>query len=51
MAEARLRVEEVPVVWRNAPGSKVSLMGDPANMLWDVAKLRWRHRRGFRGAP
>ena len=49
--QASLRVEEVPVVWRNAPGSKVSLMGDPANMLWDVAKLRWRHRRGFRGAP
>ena len=49
--QASLRVEEVPVVWRNAPGSKVSLMGDPANMLWDVAKLRWRHRRGSPGAP
>ena len=49
--QASLRVEEVPVVWRNAPGSKVSLMGDPANMLWDVAKLRWRHHRGFRRAP
>ena len=48
---AGLRVEEVPVVWRNAPGSKVSLLGDPANMLWDVARLRWRHRRGSRGAP
>ncbi|HEX5044303.1 MAG TPA: dolichyl-phosphate beta-glucosyltransferase [Candidatus Polarisedimenticolaceae bacterium] len=42
---AGLRVEEVPVVWRNAPGSKVSLFGDPVNMLWDVARLRWRHRR------
>ena len=48
---ARLRVEEVPVLWRNAPGSKVSLLGDPANMLWDVARLRWRHRRGSPGAP
>jgi dolichyl-phosphate beta-glucosyltransferase len=48
---AGLRVEEVPVPWRDAPGSKVSLLGDPANMLWDVARLRWRHRRGSRGAP
>jgi dolichyl-phosphate beta-glucosyltransferase len=48
---AGLRVEEVPVLWRNAAGSKVSLVGDPVNMLWDVAWLRWRHRRGSRGAP
>jgi dolichyl-phosphate beta-glucosyltransferase len=48
---AGLRVEEVPVVWRNAPGSKVSLLGDPANMLWDVARMRWRYRRGLYGAP
>lgn len=41
---AGLRVEEVPVLWQNAAGSKVSLVGDPANMLWDVARLRWRHR-------
>jgi dolichyl-phosphate beta-glucosyltransferase len=47
---AGLRVEEVPVVWRNASGSKVSLLGDPLNMLWDVARLRWRHRGGTRGA-
>ena len=47
---AGLRVEEVPVVWRNAPGSKVSLLGDPANMMWDVARVRWRHRRGLYGA-
>ena len=48
---AGLRVEEVPVLWQNAAGSKVSLVGDPVNMLWDVARLRWRHRRGTRGAP
>jgi dolichyl-phosphate beta-glucosyltransferase len=41
-----LAVREVPVVWRNAPGSKVSLLGDPLNMLWDVARVRWRFRRG-----
>jgi glycosyltransferase involved in cell wall biosynthesis len=42
-----LRVREIPVVWRNAPGSKVSLVGDPLNMLYDVARVRWRFRRGF----
>jgi glycosyltransferase involved in cell wall biosynthesis len=42
----KLQVREVPVVWRNAPGSKVSLVADPLNMLWDVARVRWRFRRG-----
>ena len=42
-----LKVREVPVVWRNAPGSKVSLVGDPVNMLMDVARVRWRFRRGL----
>jgi glycosyltransferase involved in cell wall biosynthesis len=42
----KLQVGEVPVVWRNAPGSKVSLVADPLNMLWDVARVRWRFRRG-----
>ncbi len=42
-----LRVREVPVVWRNAPGSKVSLFADPLNMLADVIRVRWRFRRGL----
>ena len=41
-----LAVVEVPVVWRNAPGSKVSIFRDPLNMLADVARVRWRFRRG-----
>lgn len=48
-----LAVEEVPVIWRNAPGSKVSFLRDPANMLADVVRVRWRFRRGLYrpGAP
>lgn len=42
-----LSVEEVPVTWRNAPGSKVSLIGDPLNMILDVLRVRWRFRRGL----
>lgn len=42
-----LSVREVPVVWRNAPGSKVSILRDPLNMLADVARVRWRFRRGL----
>lgn len=43
----RLKVEEVPVIWRNSPDSRVSILRDPANMLLDVAKIRWRFRRGL----
>lgn len=42
-----LRVAEIPVVWRNAPGSTVSMLRDPMNMLLDVARVRWRFRRGL----
>ena len=42
-----LSVAEVPVVWRNAPGSKVSIVGDPLNMILDVLRVRWRFRRGL----
>jgi dolichyl-phosphate beta-glucosyltransferase len=42
-----LSVTDVPVIWRNAAGSKVSLLGDPLNMLLDVLRVRWRFRRGL----
>ena len=42
-----LSVAEVPVTWRNADGSKVSLLGDPAKMIVDVCRIRWRFRRGL----
>jgi glycosyltransferase involved in cell wall biosynthesis len=41
-----LQVAEVPVIWRNDEASTVSILADPANMLLDVAKVRWRFRRG-----
>jgi len=42
-----LRVREVPVVWRDARGSKVGLAGDPLRMMLDLARIRWRFRRGL----
>jgi glycosyltransferase involved in cell wall biosynthesis len=45
-----LSVVEVPVTWRNDEDSKVGLIGDPINMLFDVARVRLRFRRGeYRG--
>lgn len=41
-----LAVREVPVVWRNSPASRVSMIRDPINMLFDVARIRWRFRAG-----
>ena len=42
-----LSVAEVPVTWRNATGSKVSVVRDPLNMIVDVLRARWRFRRGL----
>jgi len=42
-----LSVADVPVTWRNAAGSKVSIVGDPLNMMVDVLRVRWRFRRGL----
>lgn len=45
-----LTVAEVPVTWRNVEDSRVGLIGDPVNMLLDVARVRLRFRRGlYRG--
>jgi dolichyl-phosphate beta-glucosyltransferase len=41
-----LKVREMAVVWRNEPMSRVSMLTDPLNMLYDVARMRWRFRRG-----
>ena len=46
-ARFSLSVAEVPVTWRNAEGSKVSLFVDPLNMILDVLRVRWRFRRGL----
>lgn len=46
-ARFSLSVGEVPVIWRNATGSKVSVVGDPLNMIVDVLRVRWRFRRGL----
>ena len=41
-----LSVREIPVIWRNEPDSRVNIFVDPISMLWDVARVRWRFRRG-----
>ena len=39
------RVTEVAVAWSHDPDSKVSPIGDAAQMLFDVVRLRARRRR------
>jgi len=39
------RIAEVGVRWTNSPQSRVSPLRDSVQMLWDIVKLRWRHRR------
>jgi len=44
--KAGLGVREVPVLWRDAPGSKVHAFKDSLLMLRDVLWVLWRERRG-----
>ena len=47
----KLRVEEIPVLWRNDPDTTVGLITDPLRMLIDLARIRWRFRRGLYNPP
>lgn len=47
--KAGLRIEEIPVRWRDAPGSKVHPVVDSLEMLKDVTRILWRDRRGRYG--
>ena len=40
-------VSETLVIWVNALGSKVSILGDPLKMIADVLRVRARHARGL----
>jgi len=35
------RIKEVPVRWLNSPYSKVSVMRDPALMLYDLFRIKF----------
>jgi len=47
----RVPILEVPVTWRNAPGSKVGILSDPYRMLRDVMRIRRWYRQGVYDAP
>jgi len=46
----RLAVAEVPVLWFNSPESKVRVVRDAVQTLWDVLRIRWIHRGRDDGA-
>jgi dolichyl-phosphate beta-glucosyltransferase len=37
-------IAEVPVLWFNSPESKVRVVRDALQTLWDVMRIRWMHR-------
>jgi dolichyl-phosphate beta-glucosyltransferase len=45
-----MRIAEVPVLWFNSPGSKVSVLRDTLPTLRDLLLIRWMHRRERRAA-
>ncbi|HMC82150.1 MAG TPA: dolichyl-phosphate beta-glucosyltransferase [Candidatus Polarisedimenticolia bacterium] len=42
----RIRIAEVPVIWRNSPQSRVRILLDPLQMLWDLVRMIVRDRMG-----
>ncbi len=40
-----LAIAEVPVLWFNSPESKVRVVRDATQTLWDVLRIRWMHRK------
>jgi len=38
------RIKEMPVIWRNSPQSRVSILRDPAKMVMDLMRIRWIHK-------
>lgn len=46
-----VRIEEVPVTWRNAAGSKVGILSAPLAMLRDVLRILVWFRQGRYDAP
>jgi dolichyl-phosphate beta-glucosyltransferase len=47
--KAGVRVREVPVLWRNAAGTKVNALIDPLDMLKDIMRVLVRDRLGRYG--
>jgi len=41
----KLKISEVPISWTNIPGSKVNLLTDSTQMLFDIIRFRWMHRK------
>jgi dolichyl-phosphate beta-glucosyltransferase len=41
-----LSIAEVPVTWRNSPGSTVNLVTAPPAMVIEILRVLWRFRRG-----
>lgn len=41
------RIDQVPVTCTYHEGSSVNRIGDVVNMVGDVCRVRWRHRRGI----
>ena len=44
-----LRIAEVPVVWRDSRATRVRMIQDSMNMVWDVAKIRMNYKKGLYG--
>lgn len=42
-----LRIKEIPVVWNEIPGSKLSLLTATLNMLLDIARIRGFYMLGI----
>jgi hypothetical protein len=44
-----VHILEVPVIWRDAPGTRVHALFDSIDMMKDIVRIVWRDRRGRYG--
>lgn len=42
-----LKIKEIPIIWLNTLGSKVSPLKDPYHMFRDILQIKWKNKNGF----
>jgi len=42
----KLKMIDVPIVWRNSPNSRLNMARDSAKIFWELLSVRWKNLQG-----